>query len=49
MRPAARFPATPTEPRYTAAQLGQHNDEILESLGRTPADIEKLRASGVIR
>jgi crotonobetainyl-CoA:carnitine CoA-transferase CaiB-like acyl-CoA transferase len=48
VRPAARFAETPTDPSYTAAQLGQHNDEILAELGRSAADIAQLRESGVI-
>jgi len=30
------------------ARLGEHNEEILQSLGYTKADIEALRADGVI-
>ena len=48
VRPAARFTQTATDPRYTAAQLGEHNAEILAELGRSPADIARLSESGVV-
>jgi crotonobetainyl-CoA:carnitine CoA-transferase CaiB-like acyl-CoA transferase len=48
VRPAARFTATPTDPRYSAAHLGEHNDEILAEVGRSPEQIAELRASDVI-
>ena len=41
-RPAAQGSAAPT------AEAGQHTDEILGSVGYTKAEIEKLRANGVV-
>jgi crotonobetainyl-CoA:carnitine CoA-transferase CaiB-like acyl-CoA transferase len=47
-RPAARFSKTPAEIRTGGPRLGQHTQEILETLGYPPAEIEELRAAGVI-
>ncbi len=47
-RPAARFAGTPAGLRRGAPELGEHNDEILRELGRSDAEIEELRAAGVI-
>jgi crotonobetainyl-CoA:carnitine CoA-transferase CaiB-like acyl-CoA transferase len=41
------FGGTPWSPRAMAPANGQHTDEILAQLGRTPAQIAELRASGV--
>lgn len=49
------LPATPVDfgrtawaPRAMAPELGQHTDAVLSELGRSPADIMKLRESGII-
>ncbi len=45
--PLAHFDRT--EPRLEAAPLaGQHNEDVLTALGYTTAEIEQLRAAGVI-
>ena len=41
------FGGTPWAPRSMAPANGQHTDEILAGLGRSPAQIAALRASGV--
>jgi len=41
------FGGTPWSPRAMAPAHGQHTGEILAELGRTPAQIAELRASGV--
>jgi crotonobetainyl-CoA:carnitine CoA-transferase CaiB-like acyl-CoA transferase len=41
------FGGTPWQPRAMAPEHGQHTDEILAELGRSPAQIAELRASGV--
>src|SRR3954465_756227 len=44
-----RFSATPVEYRGAPPVLGQHTDEVLDQLlGKSGADIARLRASGVI-
>ena len=35
-------------PARPAPKLGQHSDELLGELGYDPAEIEALRAAGVI-
>ncbi|HKA14452.1 MAG TPA: CoA transferase [Myxococcota bacterium] len=40
------FGGTPWAPRSMAPEHGQHTDEILAELGRTPVQIAALRASG---
>jgi len=47
-RPAARFDRTPARIRTLAPMLGEHNAVILEELGYTPADIERLERDRVI-
>jgi len=47
-RPAARFSATPAELRFGGARLGQHDEEVLRELGLDGAEIEALRATGVV-
>jgi crotonobetainyl-CoA:carnitine CoA-transferase CaiB-like acyl-CoA transferase len=41
------FGGTPWAPRAMAPGLGQHTDEVLAALGKTPAQIAQLRAGGV--
>ncbi len=43
-----RLSDTPGAIRAPAPLLGQHTDEVLASLGYSPADVEALRAEGVI-
>ena len=47
-RPPARFERTPAGIRFGAPRLGEHTDEILLEIGYTSAQIETLRAAGVI-
>jgi crotonobetainyl-CoA:carnitine CoA-transferase CaiB-like acyl-CoA transferase len=48
------FPATPVdfespcEPRWMAPEHGQHTDEVLSELGRTPEQIAALRDRGLV-
>ncbi|MGI9600400.1 MAG: CaiB/BaiF CoA transferase family protein [Acidimicrobiales bacterium] len=44
----ADFGGTPWEPRGTAPALGQHTDEVLAAMGRSPADIAALRDQGTV-
>ena len=49
IRSPMRFSGTPIEHRVGPPVLGQHTDEVLgEVLGRSPAEIEKLRKSGIV-
>ena len=47
-RPAARFAKTPAAVTELGAHRGQHNEEILEGLGRSHDEIAALHNSGVI-
>jgi crotonobetainyl-CoA:carnitine CoA-transferase CaiB-like acyl-CoA transferase len=47
-RPAARFEGTPSELVRYAPTLGQHTDEVLESVGLSDEDIRGMRAQNVI-
>jgi crotonobetainyl-CoA:carnitine CoA-transferase CaiB-like acyl-CoA transferase len=47
-RPPARFEKTPSEIRFGAPLLGEHNNEILRDLGYSAADIGRLRGAGAI-
>ena len=47
-RPPVRFGTIPAAPGRLAPQVGEHNDELLAELGHSPADIARLRESGVI-
>jgi crotonobetainyl-CoA:carnitine CoA-transferase CaiB-like acyl-CoA transferase len=42
------FSGTPWAPRAMAPELGQHTDAILTELGRSPAEIARLREAGVV-
>jgi crotonobetainyl-CoA:carnitine CoA-transferase CaiB-like acyl-CoA transferase len=46
--PPARFEKTPSSLRHHAPMLGQHSEEILTELGRTPKDIKALSELGVL-
>ena len=48
-RAAAMFKAVKPSPPALAAHLGQHTREVLTELGKSPAEIETLYASGVVR
>ena len=43
-----QFSVTVTEPVRLPALFGEHTEEVLEELGYSDDDVEKLRASGVI-
>ncbi|MBI4607822.1 MAG: CoA transferase [Candidatus Rokubacteria bacterium] len=43
-----RASATPGTPRRPAPRLGEHTREVLEELGWSPAEIERLAAAGAI-
>jgi formyl-CoA transferase len=43
-----RLSRTPAAIRTPPPLLGQHTDEVLSALGRTPAQIEALRRGGVV-
>jgi len=45
---ALSFPANPGPAPFTAPQLGEHTDEVLQSRGYSARDIEDLRSRGVI-
>jgi crotonobetainyl-CoA:carnitine CoA-transferase CaiB-like acyl-CoA transferase len=47
-RPAARFSAIDEAPRTAAPALGQHTDEVLETMGFTADERAALRAEGVV-
>lgn len=47
-RPAARFDKTPATVGRHAPALGEHTNDVLAELGKTPAEIETLRDSGVV-
>lgn len=43
------FSGTPWAPRSMAPGHGEHTEEILNNLGRSEADIESLRAKGIVK
>ncbi len=45
---AAKLSRTPSAIRAATAELGEHNDEILDELGYSQAEIAEMRATGVI-
>ncbi|GLU49770.1 CaiB/BaiF CoA transferase family protein [Nocardiopsis ansamitocini] len=47
--PVVKFSDTPAEIYRPAPDLGEHTDELARELGRTPGDIETLRAEGALR
>ena len=49
VRPAARFSGTPQRMGDHAPAHGQHTDDVLQELGRSAADIARLREAGVVR
>ena len=44
----ARFSKTPTQLERLAPGKGEHTDEVLAELGRSPAEIDRLRAEGIV-
>ena len=46
--PAPRLSRTPAEVRWAGPRLGQHTDEVLAQAGLSTADVEALRAAGVV-
>jgi formyl-CoA transferase len=46
--PAAKFSRTPTQVRTAAPALGAHDDDILQEIGLSPADIAQLRSKKVV-
>ncbi|WP_419845336.1 CaiB/BaiF CoA transferase family protein [Candidatus Poriferisocius sp.] len=42
------FHGTPWAPRSLAPELGEHTDEVLAAMGRTPHQIAELRSSGTV-
>jgi alpha-methylacyl-CoA racemase len=47
--PAPRFSATPAQLRRPPPHPGEHTDEVLRELGRTPQDVARLRSEGTVR
>ena len=47
-RPPARFEQTTAEIQRPAPTLGEHTDAVLQALGKSAEEIEKLRAAGAI-
>jgi crotonobetainyl-CoA:carnitine CoA-transferase CaiB-like acyl-CoA transferase len=43
-----RFADTPGAVHRAGPALGEHNEEVYGALGITPADLERLRAAGVV-
>ncbi len=46
--PAIKLSRTPARMKRTVGAAGEHNDEILRSLGYSDADIAALRGANVI-
>jgi succinyl-CoA:(S)-malate CoA-transferase subunit B len=46
--PVARLSATPAAVQRPAPEVGEHNDEIYSELGLSAADLDELRAAGII-
>ena len=42
------FGGTPWAPRSMAPEHGEHTDAILAEIGRSPAEITRLRESGIV-
>jgi crotonobetainyl-CoA:carnitine CoA-transferase CaiB-like acyl-CoA transferase len=43
-----RFSGTPIEYRSAPPVLGQHTEEVLRAIGKSDAEIARLKAEGVI-
>jgi crotonobetainyl-CoA:carnitine CoA-transferase CaiB-like acyl-CoA transferase len=48
IRSPMRFSGTPIEHKMGPPVLGQHTDEVLAGLGRTPDEIARLKGSGIV-
>jgi crotonobetainyl-CoA:carnitine CoA-transferase CaiB-like acyl-CoA transferase len=48
LRNAVRMTDAPATVRAPSPELGAHTDQVLAELGYSPADIDRLRAQGVI-
>jgi formyl-CoA transferase len=46
--PPFQMSESPLEAQFPSPMLGEHNDEVLAEAGLSPAQIEELRASGVV-
>jgi crotonobetainyl-CoA:carnitine CoA-transferase CaiB-like acyl-CoA transferase len=42
-----RFSGTPIEHKVAPPTLGQHTDEVLRALGKSEAELARLRADGI--
>ena len=49
VRPPTLFSRTPAQVYRAAPQLGQHSVECLTEAGLSPADLERLERSGVLK
>jgi formyl-CoA transferase len=45
----SKFSRTPSQIRSPAPLFGQHTDEVLDTLGVSPEQLEILRAEGCIK
>lgn len=48
LAPVVRFSETPTGIRSAPPTLGQHTDEVLQTIGLSGSEISTLRASGIV-
>ena len=48
IRSPMRFSGTPIEHRVGPPALGEHTDDVLRQLGKSPADIAAMRAKGIV-
>ncbi len=48
LAPVVRYSETPTEIRSAPPTLGQHTDEVLQTMGLNDSEISALRASGIV-
>jgi crotonobetainyl-CoA:carnitine CoA-transferase CaiB-like acyl-CoA transferase len=48
IRSPMRFSGTPIEHRIGPPALGEHTDDVLRQLGKTPSDIAAMKAKGIV-